>query len=115
MIVVSSRKTTIIPRSIFALGKFLVLNNYFGGVNFYTVFVGVAAGLDTSAYYKLGSLVEILFRKFTAFSKSNTIDKVSSLLIVTVVSEISAVNCQCVSRNCQCIFALRISYFRISG
>ena len=93
MIVVSSRKTTIIPRSIFALGKFLVLDNYFGGVNFHTVLVGVAAGLDTSAYYKLGSLVEILFRKFTAFSKSNTIDKVSSLLIITVVLKVELCIC----------------------
>ena len=74
----------------FALGEFLILNHNICGIDFYAVFVHIAACLDPAADSDLDTLTKIFFCKFSLSSKSNASDKVCCSFPVSLETAVSS-------------------------
>ena len=90
---------------IFTLCKLLILYNNFCCINLHAILIGIASGLDSAFCKDLGSFVEIFLCKLTISTKSNTVDKISCLSILTVTIK-SAVYSERISGDCHWLLSL---------
>ena len=93
----------ILTGCILALCKFTFFYNNICCIYFLTVLVRITSCLDTSGYDNLCSFAKILLCKFAKFTECHTSDKVCGLISIMLES---AINCQCISCDCCCLFTL---------
>ena len=97
-----------------ALGKFLLFDNDFSGIDLDSVPVGIAASLDPSGDSYFEAFAVVLLNMLTGLAECHAAYEVGGLLI-SVITAHSPVHCQGISGDAHGVLSLGVPDFGVSG